>query len=34
LRVSEEAAQALASTIMNLVRVSDPDTIILGGGVA
>ncbi|MCL6459825.1 MAG: ROK family protein [Gorillibacterium sp.] len=32
-RVSEEAAQALASTIMNLVRVSDPDTIILGGGV-
>jgi glucokinase len=34
LRVSETAAQALASMIMNLVRVSDPDTIILGGGVA
>jgi glucokinase len=32
--VSERAAEALASTIMNLVRVTDPDTIILGGGVA
>jgi predicted NBD/HSP70 family sugar kinase len=34
LRVSEEAAKAVAATIMNLVRVSDPDTIIVGGGVA
>ncbi|MEK4513493.1 ROK family protein [Paenibacillus sp. FSL K6-2524] len=32
-KVTEDAAAALASTIMNLVRVSDPDTIILGGGV-
>lgn len=28
----ENAAQALANLIMNLVRVSDPDTIVLGGG--
>ncbi|WP_082198495.1 ROK family protein [Bacillus sp. FJAT-26390] len=34
LKVSEEAARALASLIMNLVRVSDPDTIVLGGGIA
>ncbi|GGG63986.1 ROK family protein [Paenibacillus radicis (ex Gao et al. 2016)] len=33
LKVSEDAAKALAALIMNLVRVSDPDTIVLGGGV-
>ncbi|OCT10746.1 sugar kinase [Paenibacillus pectinilyticus] len=32
-RVCEEAASAAAALIMNLVRVSDPDTIVLGGGV-
>lgn len=32
-QILEEAAQALASTIMNLVRASDPDIFILGGGV-
>jgi len=29
----EMASQALANLIMNLVRVSDPDTVVLGGGV-
>lgn len=29
----ENAAQALANLIMNLVRVSDPDTVVLGGGI-
>ncbi len=29
----EHASQALANLIMNLVRVSDPDTVVLGGGV-
>ncbi len=29
----ENASQALAHLIMNLVRVSDPDTVVLGGGV-
>jgi predicted NBD/HSP70 family sugar kinase len=29
----ENASQALANLIMNLVRVSDPDTIVLGGGI-
>jgi len=29
----ENATQALANLIMNLVRVSDPDTIVLGGGI-
>ncbi|MWC30980.1 ROK family protein [Paenibacillus sp. MMS18-CY102] len=33
-RVTEEAAEAVAAALMNLVRVSDPDTIVLGGGVA
>ncbi len=28
----ENATQALANLIMNLVRVSDPDTVVLGGG--
>lgn len=32
-RVTEEGASALAAAIMNMVRVSDPDTIVLGGGV-
>lgn len=29
----ENASQAIAGLIMNLVRVSDPDTVILGGGI-
>jgi predicted NBD/HSP70 family sugar kinase len=29
-----QAAETLANLIMNMVRVSDPDTIVLGGGVA
>ena len=29
----DNAAKAIASLIMNLVRVSDPDTIIVGGGI-
>ncbi len=29
----ENAAQALADLIMNLVRVTDPDTVVLGGGI-
>lgn len=29
----ENAAQGIANLIMNLVRVSDPDTVVLGGGV-
>jgi len=29
----DNAAQALANLIMNLVRVSDPDTVVLGGGI-
>jgi predicted NBD/HSP70 family sugar kinase len=28
----ENASQALANLVMNLVRVSDPDTVVLGGG--
>ncbi|MBP1963215.1 ROK family protein [Paenibacillus aceris] len=32
-RVCEDAASATAALVMNLVRVSDPDTIVLGGGV-
>lgn len=31
--ITEYAADTLANLIMNLVRVTDPDTIILGGGV-
>lgn len=31
--LTDNAAQALANLIMNLVRVSDPDTVVLGGGV-
>ncbi|WP_339318045.1 ROK family protein [Paenibacillus sp. FSL R10-2734] len=33
-RIVDDAAHAAAAAIMNLVRVSDPDTIVLGGGVA
>lgn len=29
----ENASQAIANLIMNLVRVSDPDTVVLGGGI-
>lgn len=29
----DNASQALANLIMNLVRVSDPDTVVLGGGI-
>lgn len=29
----DNAAQAIANLIMNLVRVSDPDTVVLGGGI-
>lgn len=29
----ENASEALANLIMNLVRVSDPDTVVLGGGI-
>lgn len=32
-RLTREAADALASGIMNLVRVTDPDVFILGGGI-
>jgi predicted NBD/HSP70 family sugar kinase len=31
--ITDQAAKALACVIMNLARVSDPDTVILGGGV-
>lgn len=31
--LADNAAQALATLIMNLIRFNDPDTIILGGGV-
>ncbi len=31
--VTDQAAEALACVIMNLVRMSDPDTVILGGGI-
>ena len=31
--VVENAAEALANLIMNLVRVIDPDTVVLGGGI-
>ena len=31
--LTDNAAQAIANLIMNLVRFSDPDTIVLGGGV-
>jgi predicted NBD/HSP70 family sugar kinase len=31
-RLVENASEALAGLIMNLVRVSDPDTVVLGGG--
>ena len=29
----ENASEALANLIMNLVRVTDPDTVVLGGGI-
>ena len=32
-KVADEAAQVLAEVIQNLVRVSDPDTVVLGGGI-
>lgn len=31
--LTDNAAQAIANLIMNLIRFSDPDTIVLGGGV-
>ncbi|MDR2928292.1 MAG: ROK family protein [Cytophagaceae bacterium] len=33
IQLVENAAKAIASLIMNLVRVSDPDTVVLGGGI-
>ncbi|RXZ79956.1 ROK family protein [Paenibacillaceae bacterium] len=33
LRIVEEAARAVAASIMNLVRVTDPDTFVLGGSI-
>lgn len=32
-RLVDNAAQGIANLIMNLVRVTDPDTVVLGGGV-
>ncbi|MDR0973402.1 MAG: ROK family protein [Prevotellaceae bacterium] len=32
-RLVENAAEAIANLIMNLVRMTDPDTVVLGGGV-
>jgi predicted NBD/HSP70 family sugar kinase len=32
MRLIENASEAMANLIMNLVRVSDPDTVVLGGG--
>lgn len=32
-RLVENAARAIANLIMNLVRVTDPDTVVLGGGI-
>lgn len=32
-RLTDNAAEAIANLIMNLVRVSDPDTVVLGGGI-
>lgn len=32
IRLVENASEAMANLIMNLVRVSDPDTVVLGGG--
>lgn len=32
-KLVENASQAIANLIMNLVRVSDPDTVVLGGGI-
>lgn len=32
MQLVENASEALANLVMNLVRVSDPDTIVLGGG--
>ena len=31
--LTDNAAQALANLLMNLIRVTDPDTVVLGGGV-
>ena len=33
LTIAEYAADTLACVIMNLVRVTDPDTFIIGGGI-
>lgn len=33
LHLVDNAAQAIANLIMNLVRVTDPDTVVLGGGI-
>ena len=32
-KLVDNAAQAIANLIMNLVRVTDPDTVVLGGGI-
>lgn len=32
-QLTEEAAEALARLVMNLVRVSDPDKVVMGGGI-
>lgn len=32
-KLVENASEALANLVMNLVRVTDPETIVLGGGV-
>ena len=31
MKIVDNAAEALANLIMNMVRVSDPDTVVLGG---
>ena len=33
MKLVENASEALANLVMNLVRVTDPETIVLGGGV-
>ena len=32
--LTDNAARGIADLIMNLVRVTDPDTVVLGGGIA
>jgi len=33
MQLVENAAKGIAGLIMNLIRVSDPDTVVLGGGI-